>query len=182
MGKAERSETKGRKEAKMLKLKESILRHSIGVAEFMAEWATTHPERGYGPDEMYVLGLLHDIGKIYPIVRETDDGIEVDDSVKNPYKGHGRKGADLLERLGFIYSKEVRHHGHPEDPYYSCKLMLLNLADMSVDGTGQVIPVERRLRSIKRRYGDDSEEYAHAEQIVRQLVDQGLLTENGEIL
>lgn len=53
--------------------------HNIGVAEYMRENAEKY---GLPADEMYVMGLLHDIGYI------------------KQHKGHEEYGAELLETMG----------------------------------------------------------------------------------
>ena len=43
-----------------------ILAHSAGVAKFITEYAETHPKLKADTYRYYVIGLLHDIGKLYP--------------------------------------------------------------------------------------------------------------------
>ncbi len=150
----------------------SILQHSVGVAEFMADYIRTrHPDKD--PYPYYVLGLLHDIGKLYPGDPTTGN---------NRYKGHARKGGELMKDMGFVYWKEIAHHGHPEDAYWSSLLMLLNLADLSVNGKGEIIPIASRIADIGRRYGEDSEEYHNARRIREQLEKAGFIDTEGNIL
>ena len=154
----------------MLKLPEPILKHSVGVAEFMAEYAEIH---GGDPHEYYVVGLLHDIGKLYPG--------DPDPEGKSMYKGHPKKGGELLKEMGFNYYKEILHHGHPEDGYFSRMWLVLNLADLSINGKGEKIPVLTRLKDIKNRYGKYSEEYEHASQMVDILIQNDIIRANGTI-
>lgn len=66
--------------------------HNIGVAEYMRENAEKY---GLPADEMYVMGLLHDIGYI------------------KQHKGHEEYGAELLETMGlkprYVYA--IKYHG-----------------------------------------------------------------------
>lgn len=159
-----------------MRLNEKTLKHSVGVAEFMADWAEKNYKYQFDPNEMYVLGLLHDIGKLY--------SGEPDPSGRAKYKGHAKKGGALLKELGFNHWREVAHHGHPEDEYWSIRLMVLNLADLSIDGNGEPCPITKRLASIKCRYGENSEEYQRATTIVDDLIKHGFVTlcSDGEIL
>ena len=138
----------------MLSLPEPIMKHSIGVAEFMAKYAEEHPNLHLNPYKYYVIGLLHDIGKLYPG--------DYDPNGKNLFKNHAQKGGALLEDLGFYFAKDIKHHGHPEDKYYSRTWLILNLADLSVNGKGEIINIEDRIRNIGERYGKNSEEYLNA--------------------
>lgn len=157
-----------------MKLAEHVTRHSIGVAEFMSEYAETHPDLKADPAKYYVLGLLHDIGKLFP-------GDPDPDNPKNEYKNHAAKGAALMEDMGFSYYKEIKHHGHPENKYFSTAWLILNLADMSINGKGEKVPINTRIQNIKKRYGDNSEQYEHAKEIFKILVNNHIIRENGTI-
>lgn len=161
-------------EMNMKPLDKAVIAHSVGVAEFMAEWATTHRTKYcFNPCHCYVLGLLHDIGKLCP--NDTPDG-------KGRYKGHARKGGELLEEMGFYKYREVMHHGHPEEKYYSVLLSILNMADLSVNGKGERVSVNDRLAGIRKRYGEDSDEYRRAATIVRHLKEERFLSDDGQVL
>ena len=155
-------------------LPKPILRHSIGVAEFMAQYAITHPKETADPYEYYVIGLLHDIGKLYPG--------DPDPNGKNKYKNHPAKGGYLLENMGFTRYKEVMHHGHPEDGYFSYAWLVLNLADLSINSKGEIIPIADRIKDIGMRYGTKSEEYQHAAALFGVLKENNMIDENGNIL
>ena len=156
-----------------MQLPDYVLKHSIGVAEFMAEYAKTHPDCHLDPYQCYVVGLLHDIGKLYP--PDPDAG-------NNKYKNHSLKGADLLAEMGFHNYKDVKHHGHPETGYFSHMWLILNLADLSINGKGKKVTIRARLKSIKDRYGKFSEEYERAKKMCQILYDKGIIRENYRII
>lgn len=153
-----------------MKLEEKVIKHSVGVAEFMSEYAKTHPKFQMDPERYYVLGLLHDIGKL------TEEGKE------KKYNGHAMKGGELLESLGFSYSKEVKHHGHPEDGFFSVTWMILNLADLSVNQEGERVNIYDRLYDIGMRYGESSERYLRAKDIIETLTEYAIIDKEGNIL
>lgn len=136
--------------------------HNIGVAEYMRENAEKYH---LSPDEMYVLGLLHDIGYLSGRV------------------GHEKVGADILNAIGlnqnYVYA--IKYHGlNPklieEKPYDSFdfetaykdlpELVLLYEADMSIDARGYRVGFKARLDDIGQRYGYDSIAYKNASDTV----------------
>ena len=164
-------------------LPDYVIAHSVGVAKFMAEWASLHPKEMLMPDEMYILGLLHDIGKIYPTNFDMNTGKEKPGVYQNIYDGHAEKGGSLLSDLGFHCAKEVLHHGKDVDSYFfSVKLLLLNLADLSVNGEGKVISIKERMEDIGVRYGTDSKQYKHCISVIGKLVGLGWLDKDWNVL
>ena len=159
-----------------------VVVHSVGVAKFMAEWASLHPKEGLMPDEMYILGLLHDIGKIYPANFDMNTGKEKPNVNGNIYKGHAHKGGSLLSDLGFHFAKEVEHHGDSDSYFFSVKLLLLNLADLSVNGEGNIISIKERIDDVGVRYGLDSEEYRHCINVVGRLEGLGWIDKDWNVL
>lgn len=124
--------------------------HAKTVAEVMSKLSN-------GDGRMYVLGLLHDIGK-------TIDS-----------QDHGMSGAALLESMGFQYHREVYYHGIPQDEYSSLALDLLNAADLSVDSCGNLVGYKKRIDDIGKRYGRDSKEYENAKKLsctLKHILDQ----------
>ena len=146
--------------------------HNIGVAEYMAENA---PRYNLDPDEMYLIGLLHDIGYI------------------NGRENHEEYGAELLNKVfnckkhtdSWIFSSNKAIHAirwHGTDPYkletenrdvdmyirrdYP-ELFLLYEADMNVGIDGFRIGFRKRLEDIKTRYGEDSIAYKTAKNTVK---------------
>ena len=123
--------------------------HMHGVAEWMYE----HAEE-YGcenKDEMYLLGLVHDIGYLYGNKEE-----------------HEQKGAELLG-INTYYGRFVQAHGLTPQEYMDCygcfaseipnEMILLWSADMTVDLSGDAVGFEKRLENIGNRHGTDSEPY-----------------------
>ena len=115
--------------------------HMFGVAEFMYNEALKY---GLKPDEMYVLGLLHDVGYIY-------DG----------WKDHEKNGQKLMERLGFKDAEAIGLHGVDitEDTVLSKEAMLLIAADSCVDYEGNIGSYVSRRADIEARYDISDRDY-----------------------
>lgn len=128
-----------------------VISHSYGVAELMYMYSSNNNE------EMYVLGLVHDIGKLMD------------------FKNHAVVGGDFLHGMGFPYWREVYWHGQMTEEYASFELDLLNYADMSVNLYGSVVGFDERLSDIASRYGKESLEYANAVCMVEHLKSRGFL-------
>lgn len=123
-------------------IQEKTILHSKAVAEVMYKLADENKE------EMYILGLLHDIGKIAG------------------FNNHESYGANLLASMGMKkYEQEIRYHGKVQNEYSSKELDLLNAADLVVDSEGNVVGVTRRLEDIAERYGHESKEYQEAKKL-----------------
>ena len=131
-----------------MRIPKERIAHMHGVAEWMYE----HAEE-YGcenKDEMYLLGLIHDIGYIY--------GKE----------GHEQNGGELVG-LDNFYGKFIQAHGLTPQEYMDCnacfsseipnEMILLWTADMMVDLSGEAVGFKARLEGIANRYGKDSEPY-----------------------
>lgn len=112
--------------------------HSLGVAKLMQFWS--NELGGFDPDEMFVLGWLHDVG--YAIAWGDNET-------------RTKVGAFLLSMLGYSGAPEIESHGNatPDD---SVELQLLNLADMSINSRGDRDSFQDRRRDISERYGEDS--------------------------
>ena len=137
-----------------------ITNERIAHMHGVAEWMYKHAEE-YGcenKDEMYLLGLIHDIGYIYGNKEE-----------------HEQKGAELLG-LNTYYGKFVQAHGLTPREYMNCngcfeyeipnEMILLWTADMMVDSMGNVVGFKARLDDIEKRYGIDSESYRICKEIM----------------
>lgn len=141
------------------------IRHMHGVAEYMYAHAL---EFQLEPEKMYVLGLLHDIGYV--------DGKE----------GHESRGANILKSLGFgmEYFISILWHGSTPSDFLAltggCKklqipkeLILLWKADMTVNGRGEEVGYEERLRDIGDRLGYDSRAYKNCKEVIEWLKKEG---------
>ena len=130
--------------------------HMHGVAEWMYEHAEEYGCKN--KDEMYLLGLIHDIGYIYRNKEE-----------------HEQRGAELLG-INTYYGKFVQAHGLTPQEYMTCnecfdseipnEMILLWTADMMVDSKGNVVGFKARLDDIKKRYGIDSKPYCICKEII----------------
>lgn len=116
-------------------LKESRIRHSMGVANFLFAYAKSHDWSKEETEDLYLTGLLHDIGYI-----------------DNP-KGtdHGRLGAEILKRNGLNAEicELISCHGRfIENP--SRKQALLWLADLCVNRDGDYIGYQKDMRVSRK--------------------------------
>lgn len=123
-------------------LSEYKLMHCKGVADYMYKNAIG--DISY-KEQMYTLGLLHDIGYI-----------------KGKAEGHAKAGGEILNLCHYTYWKEVYWHGSIDTNYSSKELDLLNEADLQIDYMGNLIGFDARLEDIKVRYGSESKQYKNA--------------------
>lgn len=143
-----------RNEAIYIRLAISRMQHCRGVAEKMKEMTENNPEKyPYDPEEMYVLGLLHDVG--YGLCACGPEHPEV--------------GANALKRSGYKYWKEVLYHSRPNTPYKSPALELLNYCDLTVGPNGEDMTVPERVGDISVRYGQGSSQVENALQMIDEL-------------
>ena len=124
-----------------MELTNDRLKHCKKIAERMMEYVKTHTNIfTCKPEEMYILGLFHDIGYAF-----------VDKQVE-----HEHVGGYLLKTQGYKYWKEVYYHGDPLAEYDSMELRLLNFMDITTGPTGEIMTIDERIEDIKKRYGDNS--------------------------
>lgn len=133
-------------------LTEDKIMHSKAVAEYMFDHAEMY---GQNPAEMYILGLLHDIGYLYG----DDDPAE--------------SGAEILHQRGYKDAFFIKYQNTV--PESSCMnqplaLILLRAADLSIDRKGNNVGFDKRLEEIAEHYGEDSHEYAVAKKQVDWIV------------
>lgn len=143
-------------EKQTLFLPENKQKHIVAVAEYM--YRNSH-KYGLVPEEMYVLGLLHDIGYL------------------NGNVGHAAYGGALMEGQNYKYHKEIQYHGKDQDEYESEALWLLNEADLMIDSNGCLVGTKKRLEDIKLRYGEDSKNYIYSKNLVVKMKERGFLNE-----
>lgn len=132
-------------------------KHMREVGTVCAELA----ERLFGWDEskcrqMFLLGYLHDIGYQY-----SADQLE-----------HEAIGGAILADAGFQFADAVRDHGNPDVFPMSPELLILNIADMSVNRYGERVSFEDRLADISSRYGEESVQYVKAAELVHNINDE----------
>jgi len=132
---------------------ENRIKHIFAVARLMSDNAEKF---GLDKEEMFTLGLLHDIGYEFGGSDE-----------------HHTLGGSILEKQNYKYFREVLHHGKPNCGYVSPALDLLNFADMSVNRLGEVVGFEKRLEDIKTRRGENSPHYQNSKAIIDDLKQKG---------
>ena len=137
----------------MIGISEDRTKHSLAVARYMAKMAA---QKGWNQErcqEMFLLGYIHDIGYEFCEVQSE----------------HPTVGADLLKNQGYKYWREILYHGMATDDYDSEELILLNIADMTIDSSGRNVGAGQRLLDIANRYGVDSVQYDEAYRLANKL-------------
>lgn len=137
------------------------LLHSYRVAKKMQEIGISLKLNNEELEELFVLGLNHDIGYEY-----SEKG-----------KNHGKIGGEILRKSGFKYWKEVYYHGMLTNEYSSKFLDILNCADMQIDKFGNDVGFDGRLNDIKSRYGEDSIVYKRCLEMVKYFKEKNLVNE-----
>ena len=136
------------------------IKHMHSVAELMYKYHDAFKCEKLSKNEVYILGLNHDIGYI------------------GGSDGHETRGYIMFKLFGDTYTTDVisdciRYHGVSFEEYmeiHQCdekhipnELILLKFADMMVysvgEDAGKVVGFNRRLKRIKERDGEDSETY-----------------------
>lgn len=117
------------------------LKHCLAVANKMKQIANkNHEVYESTADEMFVLGMLHDIGYEFSDKQEE----------------HAQKGGELLKEQGYKYWKEIYYHGYPQSYYKSKELTLLNFADLTTGPCGEYMSIDERIEELESRYGEGS--------------------------
>jgi len=137
---------------------EKRMKHMHAVAEYMYEHADKY---NLNRDEMYLLGLLHDIGYLYLRAE------------------HEKCGAAILNNCGYNKFDIVESHGMTPTEYkarYNCsdteipkELVLLWEANMSIDAEGNNVGLFNRLGDVCSRYGATSETFRVCNEIIQWL-------------
>ena len=120
-----------------------------------SEMRALAPLYGLDPEEMFTLGLLHDIGYVL-----------TGDPEQHNFVG----GEHLRDSMDYKYWQEVYWHGYCAPPYKSAALNLLNYVDLRVNAFGEPVTVEERLENIAARYGRDSVKYTMAKALAEKTV------------
>ena len=128
------------------------LKHSLAVARKMVEIGKKYNLDSNELEDLFVLGLSHDIGYEY-----------------GTHSNHEHIGGEILKRNQYKYWKEVYYHGNINTEYSSLYLKILNKADMQIDKYGNDVGYIKRLEDIKNRYGENSITYKNAEILVLKL-------------
>jgi len=137
-------------------MEENRLKHSLAVANKMVEL-----NNGTDKENVFLIGYLHDIG--YDFLEN-----------RNDTSIHNKIGGEILKKSRFKYWKEVYYHGDLNPEYKSDYLNLLNTADMMIDSKGNDVGFNKRLEDIMCRYGDSSEVYIKAKQLIESLKKQNI--------
>ena len=127
--------------------------HSLGVAKKMVEIGQA---KGYNEEqleELFLLGIVHDIGYEY----------------EQTGKDHRVIGSEILKNCGYKYYKEVLYHGSLPVEYHTDYLVILNQADMQIDKYGHDVGYDKRLEDIASRYGTGSIIYKECQELVEQI-------------
>jgi len=96
--------------------------HIIQVARFMKKYCEENEFDKSFCEEMFTLGILHDIG--YEFTEHAE---------------HNYAGGQLLKNQNYKYYTEIMYHGIPNTKYVSKELDILNYADMHIDGKGNYV-------------------------------------------
>lgn len=138
----------------LLKMDFNRIKHSLAVARKMTEIGKNNNLNDEQLEELFVLGLNHDIG--YEFASEILE--------------HNIVGGNILKRNNYKYWQEVYYHGNPYATYNSLYLKILNEADMQIDKYGNDVGYEKRLEDIASRYGKNSIQYINAKKIIDILI------------
>ena len=122
--------------------------HCRGVALFMHKYA---PSLGLDADEAALCGWLHDFGYL-----------------GGDNRTHAELGGRLLERVGYRDWRQICDHGANTGLETSLGV-LLNIADMWVNGNGEWVGFDARLADVSSRYGVDAPQVAECQQMIRAL-------------
>lgn len=126
------------------------LKHSYSVAKKMQEIGKQMHLPDNELEDLFVLGLNHDIGYEF-----SENGAN-----------HNVIGGNLLRKNGYQYWQEVYYHGILTNEYDSRLLRILNQADMQIDKYGNDVGYEKRLEDIKGRYGENSIVYQRCVEMI----------------
>ena len=131
------------------------LTHMNSVGVFMRENAYKY---GLNADEMYVVGLLHDVGYLRGRHRHSSYGANlISDVFDTSLDSSALQAIRLHDTLC-----DKWEDGAKDNPV----LFLLIKADLSVDTNGCFVGRKARLKDIAKRYGKSSHEYEVAVSLI----------------
>lgn len=104
---------------------------------------------------MFALGFIHDIGYEFSM---------------KPCE-HPIIGQQILADTDFLFADEIRWHGIPTSRRTN-ELLVLNIADLLTDSTGNVVTLGERLEDIAKRYGKQSQQYLDAREVAVEITNQ----------
>ena len=128
------------------------LKHSYAVGRKMVEIGKKYKLSDFELQELFVLGLNHDIG--YEFGNNSN---------------HNIIGGKLLKENNYQYWQEEYYHGQAECKYKSLYLDILNMADMQIDKYGNDVGYNKRLEDILNRYGAESNTYLQCSELINKL-------------
>ena len=132
----------------------SRLKHSYAVATKMRESVLLSSKiYSCSANDMYVLGMLHDIG------------YGLDEEQKN----HAHIGGEILREQGYKLWKEIYYHGIVQMEYMSQELRLLNHIDMTTGPDGEDMTIQERIDDIGLRYGKGSRQEKDAIKLAEEI-------------
>ena len=148
----------------MIGISEDRLHHILGVARKCYEIAKERSHNEEFCQRMFMIGWVHDVG--YEFVEKQSE--------------HPAKSSELLHNLVSVHNLydtqislktdyAIHYHGQFPDKELlnNEEWIILNMADMLIDSTGNEVTVEERLEDIKVRYGDKSKQYLDAHNICK---------------
>jgi hypothetical protein len=125
-------------------IKQNRLQHILGVARKCKEYAIKlKPNDRKFAEDMFLLGMLHDIG--YEFIENNEL--------------HACIGGEILKRSGYKYWQEVSAHGDETIENMSDELFILNCADISIGPNGEEFTFDERLSEIASRFGKEADAY-----------------------
>lgn len=119
-------------------IEENRWKHILAVAQKAKKLATKFkPKDNKFAEDMFLLGLLHDIGYEF-----SEDNLN-----------HANIGGEILKRNGYKYWQEVALHSDETVEYMTDELFILNCADIMIDINGEEFTFDERLENVAGRYG-----------------------------
>ena len=144
--------------------------HIIGVARKCYNIAKSEGFDEKFCRKMFVIGFNHDIGYEF----SPEQSIHPDISAVLLLSLFDKSQADKLDTTGLKSIEAIKNHGK-YIAMQTAEWRILNMADMTVDSKGKDVDVLERLKDIKSRYGEWSNQYLTSCDICYQI---GLTAEN----